>query len=128
MQWIEADLGVWEPGMRFDLVTTHYAHPAMPQLAFYERISDWVAPGGTLLIVGHLHSSETGGHGQGLERQSHGPSPPEKVSVNAASITVGLDATRWVIVTTDEPNRTLTDGVGRTVQLDDVVVRATRRP
>jgi hypothetical protein len=25
--------------MRFDLVTTHYAQPAMPQLAFYDRIS-----------------------------------------------------------------------------------------
>jgi methylase of polypeptide subunit release factors len=31
VQWVEADLGVWEPGQQFDLVTTHYAHPAMPQ-------------------------------------------------------------------------------------------------
>jgi len=50
------------------------------------------------------------------------------VSVTAASITVGLDATRWEIVTADEPIRTLTNRAGRTVQLDDVVVRATRRP
>ena len=62
VHWVEADLGVWEPGRQFDLVTTHYAHPAMPQLDFYQRISNWVAPGGTLLIVGHLHSSDTPDH------------------------------------------------------------------
>ena len=63
VQWVEADLSVWEPGEQFDLVTTHYAHPSLPQLAFYERISGWVAPDGTLLIVGHLHRTETPGHG-----------------------------------------------------------------
>ena len=41
--------------MQFDLVTTNHAHPAMPQLAFNDRISTGVAPGGTLLIVAHLH-------------------------------------------------------------------------
>lgn len=128
VQWVEADLSVWEPGTQFDLVTTHYAHPAMPQLAFYERISGWVAPGGTLLIVGHLHTSEAPGHGHGQEHQGHGHNPPEEVSVTAASITVGLDATEWDIVTADEPIRTLMNRAGRTVQLDDVVVRATRRP
>ena len=62
VQWVEADLTVWSPDTQYDLVTTHYAHPAMPQLAFYKRISNWVAPGGTLLIVGH--------------QQHHGAAPP----------------------------------------------------
>ena len=128
VQWIEADLSAWEPGKQFDLVTTHYAHPAMPQLAYYGRISGWVAPGGTLLIVGHRHTSETPGHGHSQEQRVPGGNPPEEVSVTAASITKGLDATRWDIVTADEPIRTLTEGAGRTVQLNDVVVRATRRP
>jgi len=118
VRWLEVDLSAWEPGTQFDLVTTHYAHPAMSQLAFYERISGWVAPGGTLLIVGHLHTSAT---------PEHGHNPPEDVSVTALSITAGLDATRWDIVTADEPIRTLTDRDGRAVRLDDVVVRATRR-
>ena len=39
-------------------ITTHYAHPDIPQLAFYERIAAWVGPGGTLLIVGHLHPDQ----------------------------------------------------------------------
>lgn len=51
--WIEADLLDWEPEERFDLVTTFYAHPAIPQLEFYDRVARWVAPGGTLLVVGH---------------------------------------------------------------------------
>lgn len=59
VRWIQADLSSWAPETQYDLVTTHYAHPAMPQLDFYGRIADWVAPGGTLLIVGHLHH----GHG-----------------------------------------------------------------
>ena len=118
VEWVEADLSVWEPGKQFDLVTTHYVHPAMPQLGLYARISGWVAPGGTLLIVGHRHTSEEPGLGH---------RPPEEASVTAANITVGLDATRWDIVTADEPVRSLTDDAGRTVRLDDVVVRATRR-
>jgi hypothetical protein len=128
VQWVEANLSVWEPGKQFDLVTTHYAHSAMPQLAFYERISGWVAPGGTLLIVGHLHTSGTPGHGHSQEQQGHGYNPPEEVSVTAASVTESLGTTYWDIVTAEEPIRTLTNRAGRTVQLNDVVVRATRRP
>ncbi|MEK8108388.1 hypothetical protein NKG94_32145 [Micromonospora sp. M12] len=37
----------------------------MPQLAFYDRISGWVAPGGTLLIVGHLHTRRRTATGTG---------------------------------------------------------------
>ncbi|WP_328995200.1 TPMT family class I SAM-dependent methyltransferase [Kribbella sp. NBC_01245] len=76
VRWVEADLSVWDPGTRFDLVTTHYAHPAMPQLEFYDRIAEWVAPGGTLLIVGHLHThsapTDAHGHSHGKSAHAHG--------------------------------------------------------
>ncbi|MEV1000976.1 class I SAM-dependent methyltransferase [Nonomuraea sp. NPDC050202] len=58
LHWVRADLTTWRPDAPFDLVMTHYAHPAMPQLDFYDRIAGWVAPGGTLLIVGHLHTHD----------------------------------------------------------------------
>ncbi|WP_247661969.1 bifunctional 2-polyprenyl-6-hydroxyphenol methylase/3-demethylubiquinol 3-O-methyltransferase UbiG [Micromonospora sp. U21] len=119
VQWVEADLTVWDPGTRFDLVTTHYAHPAIPQLAFYDRISGWVAPGGTLLIVGHLHTSGATGHGH---------HPPAEASVTLADITAGLDNTTWEITTAEEHVRTVTGPGGQAVPLHDVVVRATRRP
>lgn len=124
VQWVETDLGAWQPGTQFDLVTTHYAHPAMPQLAFYERISDWVAPGGTLLIVGHLRTPGTPGHGHSQEEQDG--HPPEEASITAESITAGLDTTTWDIVTAEEHTRTFTNPAGRAVRLHDVVVRATR--
>ncbi|TDC59618.1 class I SAM-dependent methyltransferase, partial [Actinomadura sp. GC306] len=113
VRWVEADLGAWEPGTRFDLVTTHYAHPAMPQLEFYERIAGWLSPGGTLLIVGHLHS-----HG-------HGHGPPAEASVTAADVVARLDGAQWEIGVAEERHRTLTGPGGREVPLHDVVVRAT---
>ncbi len=131
VQWVEADLGVWEPGRQFDLVTTHYAHPAMPQLEFYQRISDWVAPGGTLLIVGHLHSSDTPDHHAPDQEHKHGhghgnhQSPPE-ASVTAARITSGIDPAHWEVVTAEHHSRTLNNRAGREIRLDDVIVRATR--
>jgi len=118
VRWVEADLTAWAPEARFDLVTTHYAHPAMPQLAFYDRISTWVAPGGTLLIVGHLHAPGATGHGH---------HPPEEASVTLADITAGLDSTTWEILTAEEHHRTVTGPGGQEKTLHDVVVRATRR-
>lgn len=120
VRWIEADLTVWDPGLQFDLVTTNYAHPAMPQLAFYDRVSAWVAPGGTLLIVGHLHTDST-------ENGHHGQHPPAEASVTLTDITAGLDGTKWEIDTAEEHVRTLTGPGGQPVSLHDVVVRATRR-
>ncbi|CAH0305253.1 Trans-aconitate 2-methyltransferase [Microbacterium sp. Bi128] len=116
--WVEADLTSWAPGDRLELVTTHYAHPAMPQLAFYERISDWVAAGGTLLIVGHLHAPASPGHGH---------RPPLEATVTLADITEGLDAAVWSITSAEEITRTLPGTGDRALPLHDVVVRATRR-
>jgi SAM-dependent methyltransferase len=118
VRWVEADLSVWESDEQFDLVTTHYAHPAIPQLAFYQRISGWVAPRGTLLIVGHRHPS--GQH-------DHAQNSPDEASVSAASITAVFDSAEWEIVTAEEPHRALTNRAGQAVELDDVVVRAIRR-
>ena len=82
IRWVRADLSVWAPEGRFDLVTTHYAHSVLSQLEFYRRLSSWVAPGGTLFIVGHLdrpnHDHDRGhdhreGHGSGrCAGQGHG--------------------------------------------------------
>ena len=123
IRWVEADLTAWEPGMRFDLVTTHYAHPALPQLAFYQRISGWAAPGGTLLIIGHLHTPQSTGH-----RHGHGHHHPAEATVTLADITADLDAAGWEIVTAEEHQRPVPGPGGRTVSLHDVVVRATRSP
>ncbi|MEU0247633.1 class I SAM-dependent methyltransferase [Streptomyces sp. NPDC006235] len=118
LRWVEADLGAWSPGTRFDLVMTHYAHPVMPQLDFYDRIAGWVAPGGTLLIVGHLHTSDSTGHGH---------HPPAEASATAEAITARLDGREWEIITAEEHHRVLAGHGGRATPLHDVVVRAARR-
>ena len=117
--WVEADLVSWEPGRRFDLVTTNYAHPAMPQLAFYSRIAEWVAPGGTLLITGHGHDADAS--------TEHGHHPPAEATVRARDISALLDPADWDIVTAGEQPRTLNGPDGQPHTLRDVVVQAVRR-
>ena len=117
--WAEADLVSWEPGRRFDLVMTNYAHPATPQLAFYQRIMDWVAPDGTLLIIGHAHDPAA--------MTAHGHRPPGEATVTAADVAALLDPVEWTVTSADTQFRTVTAPDGQTVTLPDVVVQAARR-
>jgi SAM-dependent methyltransferase len=144
--WLRADLGSWEPATRFDLVTTHYAHAAMPQLELYDRLGSWVAPGGSLLIVGHgggeqrahqggrhrqgdshgqgAHEGHGAGHGHG---DDHADEPPAEARVTPGSITDRLDPATWEVVTAQERTRILDAPGGAPGTLVDVVVRARRR-
>lgn len=116
--WIEADLTIWNPTERWDLIVTHYAHPSIPQLDFYRHIAQWVAPGGSLLIVGHLHD--------GAQHYSHEGEPPHGATVTAKDITALFDASSWRIDTAIERSRTV-GGIGvHSKTLRDAVVRVTR--
>jgi 2-polyprenyl-3-methyl-5-hydroxy-6-metoxy-1,4-benzoquinol methylase len=54
VDWVEADLGTWvPPAAAYDLVVCLYVHVAGDVGAFVDRIATGVAPGGTLLLVGH---------------------------------------------------------------------------
>lgn len=117
IRWIQADVSLWAPETRYDLVATHYAHPAMPQLDFYDRIASWVSPGGTLFIVGHLHH-----HGRGHGDPGHEAGPPSAASVTAADIIARLDPATWKVDTVEKSRRTMHGS-----EIHDVVVRATRR-
>lgn len=127
VRWVQADLSAWEPDTRYDLVTTHYAHPAMPQHEFYDRIASWVAPGGTLLIVGHLHQDAAGDDGHNHPDEHAGDGPPASASATAATITARLDPALWEVETAQESHRTGSGPGGHETALHDVVVRATRR-
>lgn len=120
IDWVEADLTTWAPDAPFDLVMTNYAHPTMPQLDFYERVATWVAPGGTLLIVGHLHGGhgDEHGHGHGHDHGHDGDDElPLAAQTAADEVVARLDG--WQIVTALETER----HVGSR-HLRDVVVRA----
>ncbi|WP_406642012.1 methyltransferase domain-containing protein [Amycolatopsis sp. WGS_07] len=52
--WVAADLADWLPESKYDLVTSHFLHvPSAARTAAFARLADAVAPGGTLLVVGH---------------------------------------------------------------------------
>ncbi|MCP2032492.1 2-polyprenyl-3-methyl-5-hydroxy-6-metoxy-1,4-benzoquinol methylase [Okibacterium sp. HSC-33S16] len=112
IDWVEADLTKWRPEEPFDLVVTHYAHATLPQLGLYERLSRWVAPGGTLFIVNHLPNSATAHSGE------HAPGHATTTPDDVVAI---LSEPEWTI---DVARADVRD-VG-TVQLHDVIVRARR--
>ena len=60
VQWVQGDVDSWRPPTAaFDLVTAHFLHPTADQLpAVVTRLATAVAPGGTLLWVGHPHDAE----------------------------------------------------------------------
>jgi SAM-dependent methyltransferase len=152
--WVRADLGSWEPAAPFDLVTTHYAHPSMPQLEFYDRLGSWVALGGSLLIVGHADAGDGAHHHHGDDhdhrdshahghdhegspahrdspghgdQHDHGDEPPAEARVTPQSVTARLDPATWEVVTAHELTRTLDAPGGAAGTLRDVVVLARRR-
>jgi SAM-dependent methyltransferase len=110
--WLEADLTTWAPAASFDLVMTNYAHAAIPQLELYARLAGWVSPGGTLLVVGHLHAH----HGH--------DGPPEEATTTPDDVARVLDPAWWRVVTAE---RTIREAGGHGMRLHDVVVRAARQ-
>lgn len=138
VQWIEADASTWEPEQQFGLVTTHYAHAPIPQLEFYARIATWVAPGGTLVLVGHLHGHD-GGHDErhdGDHSHGHGAGhghtaaeelePPEEATVTLQQMEAVLDRDEWNIVESFANTREAKLPGGDVRTLHDVVVIARR--
>ena len=65
VEWLEAELLAYEPEPRvFDLVVILYLQlPAEELGAVLERAATAVAPGGTLLVVGHHRDNLEHGHG-----------------------------------------------------------------
>lgn len=62
---LQADATAWTPPQRsFDLVAVHFLHlPAPPRAAALRAAWSAVAPGGSLLVVGHDRSNADEGHG-----------------------------------------------------------------
>ena len=111
--WVEADLGTWTPEpRRFDLVSCLYVHVAGSVGEMVSRLAAGVAPGGTLLLVGHLPvDPETG-----LATPAAG-----QVQVTVPEAIEALDAHDWQIIVAEERRRAHA-GTGV-----DAVVRAVLR-
>jgi SAM-dependent methyltransferase len=63
VSWVQGDVHAWEPVASVDLVVSCYLHLSDNASAI-ARIAEWVAVGGTLVVVGHdIENIAAGGHG-----------------------------------------------------------------
>lgn len=119
IDWVRTDLIGWDPGVaRYDLVSSQYLHlPPGAREALLRSLTGAVAPGGTLLVVGH-HPSDL---------QTTMPRPPmPELFFTGEDIVPLLDPGDWTVITDAAPQRSAPDPDGRPVMIRDTVFRARR--
>ena len=121
-EFVAADLAAWRPEAgAFDLVAVHYFHAAdgLGTLGLLrELLPAAVAPGGTLLVVGHsAFPSWSGPARAGVTL----PGPAETLE------SLELEAGEWEVVECGLEPRTVVSPEGVEEPRPDVVVRARRR-
>jgi SAM-dependent methyltransferase len=113
--WVRADLTDWVPPRSFDLVSSQFIHvPMAARQSLFRRLAAAVAPGGTLLLVGH--------HPSDLETAIDRPRLPD-LFFTAEEITADLAPDRWEILVAAARPR-----AEREIMIHDTVLRARRRP
>jgi SAM-dependent methyltransferase len=119
LETLEADVETWVPQPRsYDLVLVVYLHlPGKQRSAVMRGAAEAVAPGGTLLIVGHDLENLTSGHG--------GPQDP-LVLYRPGDIVADIEPAQLVILREDTAVRSLTDGQGQPAEALDALVLARR--
>ena len=112
IEWVEADLGTWTPPPgRYDLVSCLYVHVAGSVVEMVQRLAAGVAPGGTLLLVGH----------RPFDPATGAPTPAAgQLQVSVDEAVAALDPLEWHIAVAEQRARA---AVGTGV---DAVVRAIR--
>ena len=117
---VEADVAAWVPPARsFDLVLVVYLHlPKQQRSAIMGAAAQAVAPGGTLLVVGHDLENLASGHG--------GPQDP-LVLYRPSDLAADIEPAELIVVRRETVVRSLTDGQGQPAEALDALVLA-RRP
>jgi 2-polyprenyl-3-methyl-5-hydroxy-6-metoxy-1,4-benzoquinol methylase len=115
VEWVQADLREWEPpGRAFDLVVVLYLQVPGDELSSaLANAAEAVAPGGTILVVGH--------HLENIEKGYGGPSNPA-VLYTPEQVAAALDGLE---IEKAEPVSRSVEGERDAI---DVLVRACRRP
>lgn len=140
--WSEQDLLAWPPPQRaFELVSCAFVHlPAEERVALHRRLASAVAPGGTLLLVGH--------HPLDLELDIRRPDRANLFDGDEVLDALGVphardptaaadpghanpgptdrDNSGWTVVTNEARSRPKTDAAGDPVTLHDTVVTLRR--
>jgi 2-polyprenyl-3-methyl-5-hydroxy-6-metoxy-1,4-benzoquinol methylase len=113
IDWVEEDLATWAPRPdAYDLVVCLYVHVAGSVEEMVRRMASGVAPGGTLLLVGHRPIDPATGAATAAAGQ---------VQVSVEPARAALDPARWELIVAEERPRPIAgSGV-------DAVIRARRR-
>lgn len=115
IRWVHADVTAELPGEGFDLVSAQFMHlPPEPRRALFARLADAVAPGGTLLVVGHDFSDVAAG--------AHRPPEPDRF-FTAAEVAGSLDD-RWEVLVAEARPRPAHVHEGEDITVHDAVLRA----
>ena len=118
IEWERHDLAVSFPSGRFDLVSACYLHSPvqMPREGVLRSATAAVAPGGTLLVVGHAGSPSW----SELDPEIHFPTPQEVLDGLA------LPAGRWEVKRSDFVTRRLPGPDGEPATRPDNVLTVGR--
>jgi SAM-dependent methyltransferase len=116
IEWTHADVTVWTPpAEQFHLVSAQFMHPLQEERdELFGRLSAAVAPGGTLLIVGHNPS------------ELH-QAPAPGMHFTAEQVAASLDPARWEILVAEDRTRSARGHDGHEITVGDAVIRARRR-
>jgi SAM-dependent methyltransferase len=119
IRWVHADVTAGLPDAeRFGLVSAQYMHlPGEPRRRLFARLAAAVAPGGTLLVVGHDISD--------LDAGAHRPPTPE-MFFTADEVAGSLDPTGWDVLVVEARARPAHAHEG-VPEVRDAVVVARRR-
>lgn len=118
---LEADVQTWVPEARsYDLVLVVYLHlPEQERRPVMMAAAEAVAPGGTLLAVGHDLQNLTSGHG--------GPQNPALL-YRPSDIVADIEPSQLVVVRHETARRSVTDAQGQPAEALDAIVVARRPP
>ncbi|MFC4534221.1 FAD-dependent oxidoreductase [Sphaerisporangium dianthi] len=121
IEWTHADLRGHEPAEgAYDLVSSQFMHlPGVERRELFARLAAAVAPGGTLLIVGH--------HPADLRTTAHRMHFPDMM-FTAEEVASSLDPVGWQVLAAEARPRSVEDEEGRVSTIHDAVLIARRRP
>ena len=117
--WQREDLLTWvPPPQRYDLVSAQFMQlPSDYRAGFLARLGAGVAPGGTLLIVGHSPT----------DLNTTVPRPPlPELFFTAAEVAATLDPSLWTVLVSEARPREVRDPEGQPVTVHDEVLAARR--
>ncbi|GAB3933742.1 class I SAM-dependent methyltransferase [Micromonospora vulcania] len=120
IEWTHADLRETPPAQEaYDLVSAQFMHlPPEQRRELFTRLAAAVAPGGTLLIVGH--------HPFDLWTSAHRLHVPDMM-FTGEEVADSLDPARWEVLSAEARPRTGHDPEGQEITLHDAVLLARRR-